>query len=209
MPCSEVKAEKTYIIRSAFTLATFATTQYLSSASLKVNSALLHLHLHSVGASLKACAVYKETGYTTNSAGGRGASARPLATFAPRKLLASLVGQPDRLRRQAHFGAGAPGERRRLRNLTPKAGALPQQRVSANHTATSSTNAAYYTTPRKPCPSVHQYFNLISTLCTCAVVGRPQLSKRTPTDSGVTPQANCDSMPSILIDPSTSIVTIA
>ena len=28
--------------------------------------------------------------------------ARPLATFAPRKLLASLVGQPDRLRRQAN-----------------------------------------------------------------------------------------------------------
>ena len=144
----------TYIIRSAFTLATFASTQYLSSASLKVNSALLHLHLHSVGASLKACAVYKETGYTTNSAGGRGASARPLATFVPRKLLASLVGQPDRLRRQAHFGAGAPGERRGcadaaeavrsarvkvfrtgqcaricgwMRNLTPTEGALAER----------------------------------------------------------------------------------
>ena len=31
--------------------------------------------LHSVGASLKACAVINETGYPTNSAGGRGASA--------------------------------------------------------------------------------------------------------------------------------------
>ncbi len=35
------------------------------------------------------------------------ALARPLATFAARKLLASLVGQPDRLRRQAHLAVFA------------------------------------------------------------------------------------------------------
>ena len=95
----------------------------------------------------------------------------------------------------------------RRMGLTPHTSAMP----SCNSHTKRKCNRESHISRLHPAFAMEdqEYLIFISRLCTSAVVGRPQLSKRTPTDSGVTPHANFDSMPSILMVPSTSIVTMA